>query len=96
MCSLTTSTYHCSHRHKKYWTYCAVVATQKENPKYAQAKCCQGPDRVREEKVEVLKKDCDTCRKKEKTAKAAKAAEEKAAKASKGGWLQKLMSRSRV
>jgi len=85
MCSLTTSTYACSHRHKKYWTYCAVVATQKENPKYARAKCCQGPDRVREEKEEMLKKDCDECRQKEKAAKAAK-----------GGWLQRLRSRSRV
>lgn len=82
MCSLTTSTYACSHRHKKYWTYCPVVATQKDNPKYKRAKCCQGPESVREEKEEKLKKKCDDCRKEEKAVKVEKAKQE--------GWFQEL------
>jgi len=81
MCSLTTSTYACTHPHKKYWTYCSVVATQKENPKYAKAKTCQGPQRVREEKEEVLQKKCDDCRIMERAEKG------------KGGWLARLRAR---
>lgn len=81
MCSLTTCLYACGHEKNNYWTYCAIVPTQKKIPKYAQCKCCQGEQGVREELEEVLKKKCEECRKAEKV--------------EKGGWIQRLRSKSR-